>query len=262
MQEFMTKVSDYISEWRNDPERQGSMTPFIIMGVAILIILLFCLLLLWYRRTVIKEEVKEETVVQTPFMGDALSEEVREEYLTSIQYLESEVDELLTNLTLMQEALEEALTVHQEDNTFLWEQITLVVDEVNSIILELHNTQSELYDLTDIVNIMRSETIPEIQEQITRIKEQVDLASADIENIYEKIAALEEADDELRAKIKALEDSFTVAAEQNKQDVTNQFQDVSNQFQNVFEQIQELSAWMLRYRYDDQTNTLYLFPNT
>lgn len=261
MREFMTKVSDYISEWRNDPEKQGSMTPFIILGVVILIILLLCLLLLWYRRAGLKEEIKKGTVVQESAMSGAFSEEVKEEYLTNIQYLESEVEDLLTNLALMQEALEEALTLHQEDNTFLQEQIISVADEVNSLIVELRNTRSELYDLTDIVNIMQSETIPEIQEQITQIKEQIDLASADIEDIYGQIAALEEADDELRAKIKELEESFTASAEQNKQEVTNQFQDVANQFQNVLEQIQELSAQMLRYRYDDQTNTLYLFPN-
>ena len=48
MREFMTKVSDYLSEWREDPEREEGQFPRIfIAGIGIVAVVAIVLLLWW-----------------------------------------------------------------------------------------------------------------------------------------------------------------------------------------------------------------------
>ena len=120
--------------------------------------------------------------------------------------------------------------------------------------------QTQLFDLTDVVNVMQTETVPQIQEQMAAINVQLSRVNTDITNLYNKIVALETADEELRTKINAVEVSLKTSIEQNMADVTNKLQNMSTQIGDVQSQMQELKAKLLYYRYDLPNNTLYLFP--
>lgn len=268
MREFMTKVSDYINERRNDPEKNGSAVIFGILGIAVLVILILCLLLLW-RRNENKKEVamkadgmKIETHEQhlEPVLAEFSGEELKQEYLTNVEYLGEKVEDLLQSMMEVRQSLEDVM-LKQDENIVLQKQVEEITGDINNLVVELQNTQNHLYDLTDMINIMDKETIPTIQKQINEIEEQMGKVNTDISAIYAKIDTLETTDVELKAKISEIEGNLRASAEKNMTEVNNQFQSIDVQIQEIEVKLQELASQILRYRYDEESNTLYLFPN-
>ena len=127
------------------------------------------------------------------------------------------------------------------------------------MIIQLQNTQNHMYDITDMINIMNKETIPLIQEQISEMEKQINQVNVDISNIYSKIEALEITDTQLKDKIDEIEGKMKSSIEQNITDVTNQFNNMNVQIEEIIKQMQELTAQFLRYRYEEENNTLYLY---
>ena len=176
-----------------------------------------------------------------------------------MQYLEEKVEDLLQSLTEIRESLEETIITQQSDNVYLQKQIDEIMEDIKNMIIQLQNTQNNLYDITDMINIMNKETIPVIQEQISEMEKQINQVSIDIANIYSKIEALETTDAELKAKIDEIEGKIKSSVEQNITDVTNQFNNVNVQIEEIIKKIEELTAQFLRYRYEEESNTLYLY---
>ncbi|MDE7017829.1 MAG: hypothetical protein K2P65_09695 [Lachnospiraceae bacterium] len=274
MKEFMTRVSDYLEERRNNPEKNGNFMIFGMLGVVAIIIIILCLLLLWRRNMDRQEKENEqakkmsvETFAYVPEirLSQASDDELKQEYLDNIQYMKEKVKELLDSMMKVKETLEETVIAQQSDNAFLQKQVDEIAGDVNNLVLQLENTQNQLYDLTDLVNVMNQKTIPMIQEQITQIEQQMSKVNADISNIYEKLAMLETTDEELRAKLNEVEKKLKESSEQNMIDITNKFDHIDIRLQKIEmeiqERINELASSMLRYRYDAETNTLYLSPN-
>lgn len=238
IREFMTKVSDYISERRNDPEKNGNFLTFCMLGIVALIIIILCLLLLWRKNVNKKEELTAETFEYIPeaIMADPSGDEkLKQEYLNNMQYLEKKIEDLLQSMTEIQESLEETIITQQGDNVYFQEQVDEITKDIKNMMIQLQNTQSSLYDITDMINIMNKETIPAIQEQISEMEEQINQVNVDIANIYSKIEALETTDVELNAKIEEL--------------------------MAKIDKMEELTAQFLRYRYDAGSNTLYLYSD-
>ena len=265
MREFMTKVSDYISERRNDPEKNGNFLIFCMLGIVILIIIILCLLLLWRKNANGKEE--ELTAETFEYIPEAVmaepsnDEELKQEYLNNMQYLEEKVEDLLQSLTEIQKSLEETIITQQGDNVYLQEQIDEITEDIKNMIIQLQNTQNHLYDINDMINVMNKETIPVIQEQISEIEKQINQVNVDITDIYNKIEALETTDAELKAKIDEIEKKTKSSIEQNITDVTNRFNSVNMQIEEIIKKMEELSAQFLRYRYEEESNTLYLYSD-
>lgn len=134
-------------------------------------------------------------------------------------------------MTLVEQNLSETIEQYREEDTVLGNQITSLHTEVTTIIQNLKETQTKLYDLTDIVQIINEETIPLIREQIADIRSDIDRVNGDITNLYAQIAALEQEDIRLWAGIANVEDL-----------------------------IGNLETRTLQYRYDAESNTLYLQP--
>ena len=240
MREFMTKVSEYISERRNDPEKNGNFLIPCMLGIVILIIIILCLLLLWRKNANGKEEeLTAETYEYIPevVMAEPFNdEELKQESLNNMQYLEEKVENLLQSLTEIQESLEETIISQQGDNVYLQEQVNAITEDIKNMITQLQNTQNNLYDITDMINIMNKETIPVIQEQISEMEKQINQVNIDIADIYSKMEALETTDTELKAKIDEIEG-------------------------NIKSSMEELTAQFLRYRYEKESNTLYLYSD-
>ncbi|MDD6811223.1 MAG: hypothetical protein PUD93_05080 [Lachnospiraceae bacterium] len=272
MEKFMTKVSDFISERRNNPEKRGSLLTFCMLGVVALIIVILCLLLLWQKKSGENEkeidneaETQEYTletyeVKQEEVMASPEEEEWKQQYQTSIAYLEEKVEELLNAMTTIKETLGGVETTGQENAEGLQKQINEIMGDITQLVTSLQETRTQLDDLSDIVNVMQKESIPMIQEQMASVSSQITRINADITNLYQKISALETADEELRAKIDAVEGALKASIEQSMTEVTNKLQNMSTQIGDVQSQVQELAAQLLYYRYDAAENTLYLFP--
>lgn len=274
MREFMTKVSDFISERRNDPEKGGDRMVFCMLGIVVLAILILCLLLWRRHETEGKQERREEPVVQTKeetivtaLAGPDEEDGKRQQLLTSVEHMGEDVEALLAFMRETKETLEE-IALWQEGSEAVQRQAEKIGREVAELTVWLQNTQSYLYDLFDIVQVMDSETIPAVQVQIAELGEQMAQIGEDISDIYQKIGSLEITDRDLQAKISAVEDALRSALEQNREDAGGRFADVETrllQMENLLLQMEtrigEMSVKQLQYRYDAQSNTLYLFPD-
>ena len=285
MKGFMTQLSDYINERKNDPEKNGSIFVFCMLGVVILVIIILCLLLLWRKNTNEKNpnmtvetyEEKMETILAEGPGEEAL----KQQYLENTEYLDEKINELINSMTEIKETMETAVIAQEDGDTGLQAQIDEIISDINVLMLQLQNTKNQLFELTDIVNIMNTETIPMIQEWIREIEKQMEQVRADISIIYEKIAALETTDKDLKDKIKKIERTLKITIEQNMDDIEGRFANMNEQVEQIMkqlestreqikdtqEQINNLQKWingmdgqLLLYQYDEETNTLSLIP--
>lgn len=249
MREFMTKVSDYLSERRNDPERREDRLAIVIVGVAAAVVIVALLLVLWGQIAKGRGESGEDddgALQATAYeekMKEYLSQNDRQaalwrEYLDKAEYLDGKVEELLAAMTQVEQSLSETILQYREGDDALRDELASVHTEVNAIVYDLRETQTKLYDLTDIVQLMNEETIPVIQGQIVQIQADIEQARGDIAGLYAKVAALEQEDVKLWESIG---------------DVESILGDVENNLQSI-------SVSTLRYRYDEGENTLYLEP--
>lgn len=294
MRDFMTKISDYLNERRNDPERRESQISVVIIGAVAVIVIILLLLLLWThtvkeRERRQKEAAKEalmEAETERPFeeeeglvaetheekaeeymaQNDGREQELKElellrqEYSGSIDFLSEKVEELLKSLTQVERNLSETIVKYQEGDQSILEQVKELHGEVTNIVQNLKETQTKLYDLTDIVQVMDQKTIPQIQQQILEIQQDMGKVHTDISNLYTKIAALEQEDARLWAGIGEVEKTLKTAIDQNMTAVNNQLDVLLNQLGNVENRLQGLVSKTLKYHYDAENNTLYLEP--
>ncbi len=268
MREFMTKVSDFLDERRNDPQRRESRFSIVVIGAVAVVIIVLLLLLLWgytaqERKKRESESQKAETYkkeTQVYMTDDSEEDALRQEYLTSIEYLGDKVEELLQTMTQVQESLALTTEQYQEEDTAIRKQVDALYQEVSTIVQNLKEMQVKLCDLTDIVQILDREKIPLIQQQIREIQQDMEQVHTDISDIYTQIAALKKEDERLWAKISTVESSLETAMNQNVTEVNNQLDVLLSQLETVENRIYKLASNTLQYRYDAATNTLYLMP--
>ena len=276
MREFMTKVSDYLNERRNDPDKREDRLAIVIIGAVAVVVIVILLLILWRHAAEdrAREESREELRAKRKMLETAEHEEeaseymsqsseqdtVGEDYLSSIEYLSRQVEELLSAMTQVEENLTATMEQYQEDDDKLRQQIGAIRTEVNTIVQNLKETQTKLYDLTDIVQIMDKQKIPMVQEQILEIQGNMKQVQTDITNLYAKITALEQEDKKLWESIGELEQTLQTVLNQNMTEVNNQFVTLLGQLKTVENRIGKLAVQTLKYRYDAGENTLYLEP--
>lgn len=294
MREFMAKLSDYFNEKWNDPARREDRLAIVIIGAVAVVVIVILLLVLW--RHVAEERAQEKIGEELQVLETAAYEEdaaeymsagdvqeiageeldgeetagekidgeeiAGEEYLAGIEYLSRQVEELLAAMTHVERNLAETIEQYQEENVELREQIGMLQTEVSAIVQNLKETQTKLYDLTDIIQIIDREKIPMIQQQILEIQGDMNQVQIDITNLYSKIAALEQEDAKLWESMGAMEQTLKTVLNQNMTEMNNQFDTLLGQIRTVENRIGKLAVQTLRYRYDAEENTLYLEPYT
>ena len=201
MKDFMTKILDYLNERRNDPERRESQLSVVIIGAVAVVIIVLLLLLLW-GYTVRERRQKEEADMEAAFedvgeedgfVTETFEEEaeiymsqndgqdlLRQEYLESIEYLNEKVEELLSSMTQIEQNLSETIIEYREGDQSILNQIETLHEEITSIVQNLKLTETKLYDLIDIVQVMDQKTLPMIQQQILEIRQDMGKAQTDI----------------------------------------------------------------------------------
>ncbi len=242
MKEFMTKVSDYISERRNDPERNGSFVILCALGMVIAVSIILCLLLLWQKNVNGEQKMKAETVTETPEMmlaGNPVEEELKQQYLMDIEYFGDKIKELSESMTRIQETLETTVTAQEGENVLLKEKVEEITGSISDLLTKLQNTEKTIYDLNDLINVMDAETVPAIQKQIVEIEKQIGEVGTDISAIYNKIDALETTDKELKIKIREIQGALKTSIEQNISDITNRFEGMNAQIQQMVTQLED-----------------------
>lgn len=241
MREFMTKVSDYISERRNDPERNGNFVILGVIGVVILASIILCLLLLWQKNAGGEQKMKAEVFTEDPeimLVENPVEEELKQQYLMDIEYFAEKIEELSESMSRIKETLETTVAV-QEDNLLLREQIKEITGGITNFLTKMQNTQDTLYELNELVKVMDSKTIPDVQKQISEIEKQMGQVDTDISAIYSKIDALETTDSELKIKIREMQGALKTSIEQNVADITNRFENMNAQIQQMITQMED-----------------------
>ncbi len=307
MRELMTWVSEYFNERRNDPERQEGRLAVVLVGTIAVIIIVLLLILLMYHTICGAgkgqanedraqtdagsngEESREGYEASETYMADAdagLDDAVRQEYLTSVEYLREKVETLLQTMTQVQEELDNTAVLYREQDSGIQTQITGIREEVDGLVRELEETQVGLLDLTDLVQTMNQETLEIVQAQLAAVENKIGQVNTDIAQIYTKIAALETEDRKLWASLKSLETKLKDGLDNDLTQMTEKLQKLSDQtgeklkelsdqtgekvqelstqmsdsLQELSERLQSLASGVLMYRYDESTNTLYLLP--
>ena len=219
-------------------------------------------------------------------MSEDSGEKLRQEYLTSTAYLKEKVEELFNTMTQVQDGLKEVEKDYQEADKAMHTQITTLRQEVDNIVLSLKETQVKLTDLTDVVQVIDQEKIPMIQQQIAGIRQDMERIQTDIAGLHAQMAALKKEDEKLWASISKLEKTVKNALNQNVAEVNNRLDQLqagldhlTREFEKILqenvegvnervdvlisrleERIRNLRENTLGYRYEPESNTLYLTP--
>lgn len=250
MREFMTRLKDRLSEKWNDPEHREDRLAVVIVGTAAAVVIIALLLVLWgylaggrggageeasgdALQIATYEEKMKEYMAQNKGQAD-----LWQEYAARVDLMNGEVEELLAAMTQTRQSLTETIEQYQEGDILVQKELTTVRTQVDSVVQSLKETQTQLYDLTDIVQVMSEETIPLIREQLKQLEGDMEQTQADIAEMRAGIDALEQTDAELWESIA----------------------DVRNMLGNVESIIENMSGQVLRYRYDEENRTLYLDP--
>ena len=221
MREFMTKLSDYFNERRNNPERQEDRLAVVIVCAVAAVIIVVLILVLWGHTARERRDREVQTSADNMLTAATYEEQALEymaqndrqdahgqEYLTNVDSLRSQVEELLTELTQVEQNLFETIEQYREGDSGLSEEMLSLYTQVADIVQNLYRTQTVLYDLTDIVLVMDEETIPIVQAQIVEIQEEMKKMHTDITDLRPKIAALEQEDVKLWESIGNVEKSI------------------------------------------------------
>lgn len=260
MREFMTRVLDYFNERRNDPERKEDRLSIVVVGAVAVVIVVLLLLLLWSRT--IQEKKHREAAEKTEellkeqgltavtyeekmeeYMSRNAGEQLRQEYLTRTSDLGEKVRELQTTMEQVQKELERVISEYQEGQK---EELVLLEKEINTVLKKIREMETEYADLSDLIQVIDQEKITMIQAQIQTLQEKLEQVRTDVTGIYEKIAALQKEDEALWEKLSKVEQSLSYALEKDMNEIN--------------QRIDALSEAGLTYRYEQETNTLYLMP--
>lgn len=306
MREFMTRLSDYINERRNNPESKEGRVALVLTGAVALVVIVLLFLLLW-RHIAQKNQMSGTTaalenaiqsvaqsVMESAIQVEKNSEKIEEylsgasadslkqeslttsadsmkqeylskqEYLTVLSGLNEKVEGLLIKITRIREELGETLGQVSESEGALQKQVVSVHEEMGSLVEKLKETQVQISDLTDVVQVMGKETLPQIQEQIKELEAQLAQTDNGIIEIYKKLAALKTEDEKLWAEFESLERQMASSIEKDMVQVTEQIKSLAEKIREGEERQGNLEGCIgktLTYEYDSDSNTLKLLPN-
>lgn len=346
MKEIMTEVTVNAGENEKESKKNSNMMIIYAMGAIVLVVCILCLLMLWRKiadrnNTVLKSETYTEAVdaVMANAPNEDLSElqkttieesheinvservqeeEIRQQYLTDMEYLREKVESLLQFMSTTKDALEKVVK-EQEGDVLLKEQVSEITSKIVRLMIQLQTEQERISELKEALTVMNNETILDVQGNISEIKAQMNTMDSDISDIYTQIDSLKTSDAELQKEIEEIEKNLKTSAEQNMKDILNQFDsindkmqqmegdtqtkieeveknlktsaeqnmtNVTNQFNSMSDKmqqmegdtqtkveniqkeissiqnnIQQIESQLLRYRYEAESNTLYLYPN-
>lgn len=299
MREFMTRVSDYFNERRNDPERKEDRLAIGVVAAVAVVIIVLLLLLLWGHTTQEKkkqeaaekaqalqeaQEMQEEQALATAtyeekmaeYMSKNSGEELRQEYLNSTSDLAEKVRELQTTMERVEKELDKVIIEYREGSAVPGERLTALEKEIRTVIESVRGLEARYADLSDVIQTIDRERIPMIQAQIKGFQEELQRVYADVGTVYEKIAALEKEDRKLWEKLSEVERGLDTALSKNLSEIDRQIERMDGEMnrlekemkevvrqmnEKLEERIDTLSEEGLSYRYEQSTNTLYLMPN-
>lgn len=297
MREFMTRVSDYLSERRDDPERkEDRLSLAVIAAVAIVVVVL--LLLLWWGYTVHENKEKEaaekaKAIQESEALATATYEEKMKEYLSQndgealrleslseANALEEKVRELQSTMETVEKELTKVVIERSESDTTQKETLTTLESSVKKAVENIRQMESKLTDLSDMMQVVDREKLPALQSQIKDVRTEVERTRTEISGIRGSVASLAQEDEKLWKELSAVERNLDKAIDKNikeldtqlekttkkydqlEKDMKEALQQMENKSKKLEDKMNAISQDALSYRYDQGSNTLYLTPSS
>ena len=308
MREFMTRLSDYINEWREDPERKENQLSVVVIGAVAVVIIVLLLLLLWWGYSA-QEKKKEESARRAAelqaaqdlqseqegqdtqeaglvavtheekmeeYMSVDSGEELRQEYLTNTNALAEKIKELQSTMEQAQREIASIVKEYQGGDAKVTEKLAVLEKETETVVKSISGLETKMEKLSEVIRTLDGEKIPMIQEQIGGLRNEIEQTRTDMAGIREKIKALEREDKELWKRLSEVEKELEKALGENMKEIDKRvdrlgddIDDLERKFQAALEKMNEglnermntMASEALAYRYEEETNTLYLMPN-
>lgn len=279
MREFMTKLSDYFNEWREDPERKENRLSVVVIGAVAVVIIVLLLLLLWWGNSA-QEKKKEESAKkaaslqaaqesqtaqdtsggvgkQEPaaatheektkeYMSMDSGEELRREYLANTNALEENIKELQTTMKQVQTEIATIVREYQEGNEKVTEKLAVLERETKTVVENISALELKMTELSELIRVADQEKIPMIQQQIGELRGEIEQARADMAGVREKIKALEKEDEKLWERLSKVEKNLETALGDNMKEIDKRMgqlgdniQDLEREFQAALEKMGE-----------------------
>lgn len=267
MREFMTRVSDYLSERREDPERKEDQLSFaVIVAVAVVIIVL--LLLFWWgytthekKEAAAAEKAKELQALQEDtqeldavsyeekmkeYLSQNVGDELRQEYLTNTNAMTENVRELETAMEKVQKEVTEVVREYHDSSTDETREVketkvalTALEREVSTALANLKQTESKLTDLSDVLQVIDHEKLPAIDRQISAVRAEIERVRTDASGVSAKLEALEKEDRKLWERFSGTEQELKRTLNQNLGDLDSRLNQVQKDIRSAQKEMNE-----------------------
>lgn len=266
MREFMTKVSDYLSERREDPERrEDRLSLAVIAAIAVVIVVL--ILLFWWGYTAhekkeqeaagkakeLQEQQSFENVQarksmeeQAQALAAATYEEkmkeymaqnaggtLRQESMADTKALEEKVRELQSTMKTVEKELTKVVTERVERDTTQTETLHALESSVRKTAETISRMENRLADLSETMQTVNQEKIPQLQMQLKEVHTEAEQSRAEISDVRASVAALKSEDEKLWKELSAVERNLDKAVNENMKGIDSQLEKVTDQVEQV-----------------------------
>lgn len=263
MREFMTRMSDYFNEWRDDPERKENRLSIVVIGAVAVVIIVLLILLLWWghgaqekrkeeaaRKAAELQAAQEQQTAQeteevqglvattyeekmAEYMSMDSGEELRQEYLTNANALTEKIRELQTTMEKVQEEITAITGEYQDGNAKVTEKLTVLEGETKIVVEKINALEVKMTELADTIQVVNEEKIPVIQKQIGELREEIEQTRTDMAGIREKIKALEKEDEKLWERLSEAEKSLENALGENMKEIDKRMDHLGNDIDDL-----------------------------
>ncbi len=228
-----------------------------------------------------KEEEQSLTVTtyeekMAEYMSMDSGEELRKEYLTNANALTEKIKELQETMERVQTEINTVAGEYHAGDEKAMEKLVVLERETATAVQNISALEKKVADLSETVRTADREKIPAIQKQLETFREEMEQARLDVADVHEKIKELKKEDKKLWEKLSEAEKNLETALGNNMEEIDTRLDRLGGDIGNLEreykealekmngemdEKVKELTLKTLGYRYEQETNTLYLMPN-
>lgn len=281
MREFMTKVSDYLNERRDDPERQEDRLSLAVIAAVVLVVAALLLLIWWgysihgkkeaeaakkaemlqknESLTALQEEEQgfesmqkeaQGLVVSTyeekmkEYMSQNNAETLRQEYLSDTKALEEKIRNLEQTMETAEKELDKVAEKYSDSDTTQKETVNTLQSSVKKAAENIRQMENKLSELNSAVQSADLETLPRLQTQLSNVRTDADQARAEVSSVRQSVSSLKTEDEKLWKELSAVEKNLDKAIDQNMNAVDKQLGKLSKNYKQMEKDMKEARQQM------------------
>lgn len=213
MRQFMTRVSDYLSEHYSDPERKEGRITIALIAIIAVIVIVMLLLILWGSLThrnkgkeKTTENVKEEVTVvhknaMDKYMASPRDTDTEEKLMTDITTLGEKTQSLEDVLALLQRELYGIAENSEGEDALLRTQAQELLAAVEQLLSQIQEIQTSLETATTLTESNNAE-IQSLRTELNGLKEKWQMLESTVMEIDKSLQELKEKVTKLEAQNK------------------------------------------------------------